>query len=101
MSSLNAENAQHSETWFHRGFASITRMGRSVPSSATSGRNPLRAVFTDLMAYVVFLQSSAGQEPIPSAEVRQKIVGLINLQEERAKAGGIAVESYREACFAV
>jgi type VI secretion system protein ImpK len=61
----------------------------------------LREIFTDIIACVIFLERSCVHEPRSPAEVREKIVGLINAQEEKVKARGIPTETYREARFAV
>jgi type VI secretion system protein ImpK len=93
---------QKSSTWLHKGLATITRMGRvGAPSGPPGAANPLREIFTDLMAYVIFFKASCAQQPAALNELREKILTLVNAQEERSKTAGIAVESFREARFAV
>jgi type VI secretion system protein ImpK len=77
-------------------------MGRG-PSEAPAqrGTNPLREIFTDLMAYVIFFEASCGERPLAQVEVREKVLALINAQEERVKTSGISMEVFREARFAV
>jgi type VI secretion system protein ImpK len=82
--------------------ATITRMGRvSAPSPSPESPNPLRELFTDLIAYVIFFEASCGEQPPPLNEFREKVLALINAQEERAKATSVATETFREARFAV
>jgi type VI secretion system protein ImpK len=77
-------------------------MGRGVtPLSSRAPTNPLRAIFTDLIAYVIFFQASCDQQPPTLADLREKILALVNAQEEQAKTTGVAMESFREARFAV
>jgi type VI secretion system protein ImpK len=91
-----------SSTWFHKGLATITRMGRGVSPLSFQGKtNPLRAIFTDLIAYVIFFEASCHQQAPTLSELREKILALVNAQEEQAKASGVAMESFREARFAV
>jgi type VI secretion system protein ImpK len=93
---------QKSPTLFHKGLATITRMARpATPSPAQRGANPLREVFTDLIAYVIFFEASCAQRPPAMNEFREKILALINAQEERVKTSGISMEVFREARFAV
>lgn len=91
-----------SATWFSKGLATIARMKRDPRASgALPATNPLRDIFSDLIAYVIFFESSCSQQPPGLAEVREKIIALINVQEERVKTSGVALEAYREARFAV
>jgi type VI secretion system protein ImpK len=91
-----------SPTWFHKGLTTLTRMGRGAGPLPVSGKtNPLRAIFTDLIAYVIFFEASCAQRPPSLSELREKILALVNAQEEQAKARGVAAESFREGRFAV
>jgi type VI secretion system protein ImpK len=101
-SETSSANAQRSPTWFQKGLATITRMGRvSVPSRSSESPNPLRELFTDLIAYIIFFEASCGEQPPPLDEFREKVLALVNPQEERAKAMGVPAETFREARFAV
>ncbi len=96
------ENTPKSATWLRRGLATLARVGRGTSSPIPqSGSNPLREIFTDLIAYVIFFEASCGQQSPPLSEVREKILALIEAQEEQVKAKGLAAEAYREARFAV
>src|ERR1041385_5239949 len=82
--------------------ATIARIGRvSASSSSVEGSNPLRAVFTDLMAYIIFFEATCGNQPPQLNEFREKVLALISAQEERAQSTPIAIETFREARFAV
>src|ERR1043166_9520335 len=99
---ISYNDSAGSETWFRRGLASITSVGRGKdPSRPRVEANSLREIFTDLMAYVVFFEASCGENPLPLAEVRQKMIALIEIQEKRVNARKISLETYREARFAV
>ena len=65
------------------------------------GRVPLRDLFTDLIAYVLFFQTTCDQQCPSFNEVRGKITALIEAQERRVQAGEVPSESYRDARFAV
>jgi type VI secretion system protein ImpK len=94
---------QQSSTWIHKGFASITRIGRAnvQPVGSAGGTNPLREIFTDLMAFVIFFKSSCEKQPPDQNELREKILALATAQEERVKTAGISQDNFREARFAV
>ena len=94
---------QQSSTWIHKGIASITRIGRAnvPPVASAGGANPLREIFTDLIAFVIFFKSSCDKQPPDQNELREKILALAIAQEERVKAAGISADSFREARFAV
>jgi type VI secretion system protein ImpK len=96
-------NPQNTSSWLQKGLATITRMGRvtASPRVAPGVTNPLREIFTDLMAYVIFFRASCEEQPRPLNEVREKVVALLNAQDERVKTSGVAVETFREARFAV
>ena len=94
------ESGAKSVTWLSKGLATITRMKRD-PRAALPAANPLRDIFSDLIAYVIFFESSCGQQPATLVEVREKILALIKAQEERVKTAGVTLEAYREARFAV
>jgi type VI secretion system protein ImpK len=97
-----SENAGNSATWLRKGLATIARMKRSAGAPVALGAsNPLREIFTDLIAYVVLFESSCAEQAPTLGEVREKILALINVQEERVKAGAVPIEAYREARFAV
>jgi type VI protein secretion system component VasF len=65
------------------------------------GANPLREVFSDLMAFVIFFESTCERQPPSLHEFRERVVGLINRQDERLKIIGVSDEAFREARFAV
>jgi type VI secretion system protein ImpK len=94
---------QQSSTWIHKGIASITRIGRAnvQPVASAGGTNPLREIFTDLIAFVIFFKSSCDKQPPDQNELREKILALASAQEERVKAAGISADNFREARFAV
>jgi type VI secretion system protein ImpK len=94
---------QQSSTWIHKGIASITRIGRAnvPPVASAGGANPLREIFTDLIAFVIFFKSSCDKQPPDQNELREKILALATAQEERVKAAGISADNFREARFAV
>lgn len=96
-------NPERSPTWLKKGVETLTRMARIAPSPSRSkgNPNPLRELFSDLMAYVIFFEGSCEQQPPALNEVRERIVALINSQEERAKTSGVAIDTYHEARFAV
>ncbi|MGE5304798.1 MAG: type IVB secretion system protein IcmH/DotU [Alphaproteobacteria bacterium] len=78
-------------------------MGRvTAPARGASGvTNPLREIFTDLIAYIIFFRASCEEQPRPLNEIREKVIALLNAQDERVKTSGVAVETFREARFAV
>lgn len=78
-------------------------MGRvTAPARVSPGlTNPLRDIFTDLIAYVIFFKASCEEQPRPLNEVREKVIALLNAQDERVKTSGVTVETFREARFAV
>ncbi len=89
-------------TWLRKGWETLSQKGRAPdPVAFRSTPNPLRNLFSDLIAYVLFFEASCGQQSPPMAEVREKILALVNAQEERVKSGEVSPESYREARFAV
>ena len=94
---------QQSSTWIHKGIASITRIGRAnvQPVVSAGGTNPLREIFTDLIAFVIFFKSSCEKQPPDQNELREKILALATAQEERVKTAGISQDNFREARFAV
>jgi type VI secretion system protein ImpK len=94
--------AQRSANWLQKGMETLTRMNRNPSSAPAAGHsNPLRDVFSDLIAYVLFFASSCEQQPPALHEFRQRITALINIQEERARTIGVTQEAFREARFAV
>ena len=98
----SSESDAKSATWLRKGLATIARMKRDPRASGSlPAANPLREIFSDLIAYVIFFESSCGQQPASLAEVREKILALINVQEERVKTAGVTLEAYREGRFAV
>ncbi len=91
-----------SPTWFQKGLGTITRMGRSAgPLDSQRSANPLREIFTDLTAYVIFFDKTCVQQPPALNEFREKVLALVSAQEERVKSSGISTEIFREARFAV
>ena len=96
-------NPDKSSTWLKKGMETLTRMNRvMVPSSKVGGSaNPLRDIFSDLMAYIIFFESSCEQKPPELQEFRERVISLIAAQEERAKTAGVTIEAFREARFAV
>jgi type VI secretion system protein ImpK len=98
----SSESSGDAQTWFQKGKATLARMGRSGgPLSLRERANPLRELFTDLIAYVIFFDASCEHSPLAPNELREKIVPLLNAQEERAKGFGGSSEAFREARFAV
>jgi type VI secretion system protein ImpK len=77
-------------------------MGRMSSSSQPPGKaNPLRELFSDLIAFIIFFETTCEQQPQTLSEFREKVTALLNAQEERARSGGVATEAFREARFAV
>ena len=73
----------------------------NASSQPPGGANPFREVFSDLMAFVIFFESTCEQQPPSLHEFRERVVGLINRQDERLKSIGVSNEAFREARFAV
>jgi type VI secretion system protein ImpK len=95
------DEIKRSMAWLRVGGNPATR-GAADPGLAgvQGSQNPLRDLFTDLLAYVLFFLASC-EERCPSvAEVREKIRALVDEQEKRAKSGEVPWESYLEARFA-
>lgn len=102
MSKTPLPASEPSSTWLKKGMATIARMGRvSSTPSAQESSNPLRAIFTDLMAHIIFFDGTCANDPPSMSELREKLQAQINAQEERANAAGIPPEKFREARFAV
>jgi hypothetical protein len=80
------------QTWIHKGLATITRMARPnvQPVVAQRSANPLRDIFTDLIAFIIFFRSSCEKQPPDQSELRDRIIALANAQEERIKTAGIS-----------
>ena len=98
----SSESTDGAQTWLQKGKATLARMARSGgPPSLRERANPLRELFTDLIAYVIFFDASSEQSPPALNELREKIISLLNAQEERAKAIGVSPETFREGRFAV
>jgi type VI secretion system protein ImpK len=97
-----SDNPAKSQTWIQRGLANIPRIRRgAAPTPTQAFPNPLREIFTDMIAYVIFFEASCSKQPPSASELREKIVALANAQEERVKNSGLAAEAFREARFAV
>ncbi len=96
------DEVKRSMAWL-RGGAGPAARGAGSPGLAGSpgSQNPLRDLFTDLMAYVLFFLVSCEERNPSVSEVREKIRTLIDEQEKRAKSGEAPWESYLEARFAV
>jgi type VI secretion system protein ImpK len=94
---------EQSSTWIHKGLATITRMGRggAEPAAPPRETNPLREIFSDLVAFVILFRSSCDKQAPEQNEVREKVLALASAQEERAKAAGVSDSAFREARFAV
>jgi type VI protein secretion system component VasF len=88
-----------SMSWLRESLSLSSPVGTPVGRKET--RNPVRDVFTDLIAYVLFFLGSLDQRSPSLSEVREKIKSLIAEQEKRAKSGDVLWESYLEARFAV
>ncbi len=86
-------------SWLRGSLSLSSPVGTPVGRKET--RNPVRDVFTDLIAYVLFFLGSLDQRSPSLSEVREKIKSLIAEQEKRAKSGDVLWESYLEARFAV
>jgi type VI secretion system protein ImpK len=54
-----------------------------------------------LIAFLIFFESTCEQQPPIPKEFRDKVIALLNAQEERAKSYGIAAEAFKEARYAV
>jgi type VI secretion system protein ImpK len=97
-----AVSADKSAMWLQKGMATIVRMGRIANrSSAHEAANPLGEIFSDLIAYMIFFEASCAQEPMALSNLREKLIALVNVQEERSINLGVAIETFREARFAV
>ena len=94
-------NAQRSSTWLQKGVETLTRIGRTPPPSQHSVANPLRDLFSDLIAFVIFFETTCEQQPPSLSEFRSKVIALVDIQEDRAKSSGVPIEAFREARFAV
>jgi type VI secretion system protein ImpK len=95
-------SSDKNENWLHKGMATLTRMARPggakpLPPAA----NPLRDIFADLFAYVVFFLKNCENGAPALAECREKIVALLNAQEQRVNAGAVPADRFNEARFAV
>jgi type VI secretion system protein ImpK len=73
----------------------------SGPAGQQESQNPLRDVFTDLIAYVLLFVGALDERSPALGEVRAKITSLIDEQERGAKSGRVPWEAYLEARFAV
>src|ERR1700741_2295832 len=97
-----AVSADKSAMWLQKGMATIVRMGRIANrSSAHEAANPLGEIFSDLIAYMIFFEASCAQEPMALGNLREKLIALVNVQEERPTNLGVPIETFREARFAV
>jgi type VI secretion system protein ImpK len=67
----------------------------------TETQNPVRDIFSDLMAYVLLFLGSQQEQRLSLVEVRGKITHLIDEQEKKVAAGAIPSEAYQAARFAV
>ena len=56
-------------------------------------QNPVRDIFTDLMAYVLLFLGSQEEQRLSVVEVRGKITHLIDEQEKKVAAGAIPSEA--------
>lgn len=101
MSENTGASSLKSPTWFQKGLGTITRAGHGAIPASQGKVNPLREIFTDLIAYVIFFESNADKQPRDINDFREKILALVNAQEERAKSSGVPSEVFREARFAV
>jgi type VI secretion system protein ImpK len=97
----SSESSEGAQNWLQKGKATLARMARSGAPALRERANPLRELFTDLIAYVIFFDASCEHSPPTLNELREKIVSLLNAQEERAKGIGVSPEAFREARFAV
>jgi type VI secretion system protein ImpK len=95
------QTPNRSTTWFQKGLDTIARAGRPGSIASQRSANPLREVFTDLMAYVIFFDKTCAQQPPTVNEFREKVLALVKTQEEHAKNLGISTEIFREARFPV
>jgi type VI secretion system protein ImpK len=101
MSENTGASSLKSHTWFQKGLGTITRAGRGAIPASQGSASPLREIFTDLIAYVIFFESNSDKQPPDANEFREKILALVNSQEEHAKTFRIPSEVFREARFAV
>ena len=73
----------------------------NASSQPPGGANPFRELFSDLMAFIIFFEATCEQQPPSLHEFRDRVVGLINRQDERLRTIGVSNEAFREARFAV
>jgi type VI secretion system protein ImpK len=91
-----------SETWLQKGMATLTKMARpGMPKPAPFVTNPLRDLFSDLIAYVIFFIRTCQASTPNLEEIREKILTLVKSQEERVKSSGVSSATFHEARFAV
>jgi type VI secretion system protein ImpK len=101
MSETTGASSAKSPTWFQKGLGTIARAGRGANPMSQGSANPLREIFTDLISYVIFFESNADKQPPDINNFREKILALVNAQEERAKTSRVQSEVFSEARFAV
>ncbi len=102
MAKSPGDEVKRSMAWLRGGTGPASRGAAGSGSVGDLGsQNPLRDLFTDLMAYVLFFLASCAERNPSIAEVREKIRALVDAQEQRAKSGEVRWESYLEARFAV
>jgi type VI secretion system protein ImpK len=95
-------DSDRSTGWLQKGVETLTRIGRGpVSPQPQAAGNPLREVFSDLIAFVIYFESICEQAPPDLKEFRDKVIALLNAQEERAKTYGIGAEAFKEARYAV
>src|SRR5262245_18057561 len=95
-------SSQKSSTWLRKGMETLTRMQwGNASAQPPGGANPLRELFADLIAFVIFFESTCEQKPPSLDEFRERIIGLIKRQEEQLKTIRVSNEAFREARFAV
>ena len=95
------DDMSRSMRWLRGSLSLAAAKGGAVQVSQKDGQNPLRDVFTDLIAYVLFFLNALEQASPTLGELREKIKTLLAAQEQRARSGEVTWEAYLEARFAV
>ncbi len=95
------DEIKKSVAWWGAGSPSSRGGAGPILADRQATQNPLRDLFTDLIAYVLFFLASCDHQCPSVSEVRDRIKGFIDEQEKRARSGEVPWEAYQEARFAV
>jgi type VI secretion system protein ImpK len=95
------DDISRSMMWLRGSLSMGSSRSGAVLVAQKDAQNPLRDIFTGLIAYVLFFLNSLDQSSPTIGEIREKIKHLIAEQEKRAQSGEVKWESYLEARFAV